>query len=278
MNHAALLSLFLCSSLCADVTFVFVEEFTGGVYANDGWVPWNAPWGSSASLDLTADSAALSVPGRNGSCGIAILIDLSAHQGKTMTLGGEWAGAAAGSAWVEVMWYQTDSDDMANQSSANFDTFDFPGMTDIAIKHDSFGLPDTTWGPQSFGADAVNNGASAGFGGLTQVVSQPYCVLALKVGNDGTMTGLDNLNITVPADPPQAEVVVTSAGFNGGAFEIAASGLDPARSYLLRRTKDGESFTDVGDPFTGSENHVFADPAPPAGAAPTLYQIWETAP
>ena len=43
--------------------------------------------------------------------------------------------------------------------------------------------------------------------------------------------------------------------------------MDPAASYILRRSQDGQSFTDVGTPFTGAATNVFVDPAPQAGKA-----------
>ena len=59
----------------------------------------------------------------------------------------------------------------------------------------------------------------------------------------------------------------------GGSLELTAEGLDPAESYVLRRSLDGQNFSVVGDPFTGDSTHLSSSiRAPPAGQA--LYQIW----
>jgi hypothetical protein len=75
-------------------------------------------------------------------------------------------------------------------------------------------------------------------------------------------------------DHPTAAVVLTSATFNGLSFELEVAGMDPAEEYILRRTIDGETFTDIGAPFTGGDTHTFQDPSPPLGQA--LYQVWTT--
>jgi hypothetical protein len=275
MNRLLAMTLLLLAPLRAADTTLFLEQFTGGVYDNANWVTWHAPWGSLPTINLAGGSAAISISTRNGSCGIAHQVDLSTHQGKVMTLSGVWGGSATGGeAWVEVMFYQTASSAMTNLSSANFLSYDLGTASKIAIKHDSFGLPDTVWSAQTFEADASNNGITAGFGGLTQLIAQPYVVIAFKVGRFGTISGLDNIRLTVPADPA-AEVVLDEIRFNGEVLEVAASGLDPNKSYLLRRTTDGENFTDVGSPLSGAEVQVFTDPAPPADVAPALYQVWE---
>ncbi len=171
------------------------ETFSGGTYDNPGWVNWHANWGSNPNVNLAGDSAAIDVGG-NGSAGIAILVDITGVTGQPITLSGEWGGNASGTAWVETMFFQTNDPDMADETSANFVVFNTGDPADIALKHDSFGLPDTVWGPETFAADATNNGASQGFtAGLTQIATQDYAVIAFKTGNDGTIMGLDNITL-----------------------------------------------------------------------------------
>jgi hypothetical protein len=92
----------------------------------------------------------------------------------------------------------------------------------------------------------------------------------IKVLADGFLNPLGE-----PLGALPAIVRITSFGFNGVPLEVSVEGMDPAASYILRRSQDGQSFTDVGAPFTGAATNVFVDPAPPAEDA--LYQIW-TAP
>ena len=74
-------------------------------------------------------------------------------------------------------------------------------------------------------------------------------------------------------EPPAPDpVVITGVQFAGAAFEVTAEDLDPARSYELRRSSDGQGFAAVGAPFTGGTSHTFVDPSPEGEQA--LYQIW----
>lgn len=63
---------------------------------------------------------------------------------------------------------------------------------------------------------------------------------------------------------------LSGAAWNGGAFEVTAEGLDPAKSYVLQRNTDAAGgFADVPGAavFTGGGSHTFVDPGPPAGTA-----------
>jgi hypothetical protein len=79
-----------------------------------------------------------------------------------------------------------------------------------------------------------------------------------------------------PGPDPVPPVVRITVGIQGAAFAVTATGMAPTRSYILRRSVDGQVFTNVGTPFTGNSDHVFIDLTPLAGIA--LYQIWEVTP
>ncbi|WP_367875033.1 ThuA domain-containing protein [Luteolibacter sp. Populi] len=74
--------------------------------------------------------------------------------------------------------------------------------------------------------------------------------------------------------PVGGEPRVASAGFNGSAFEIHLQNLDPAKTYILRRSQTLSGFTNAGSPFTpAAAAMTVSDPAPPAGKA--FYRLEE---
>ncbi len=85
---------------------------------------------------------------------------------------------------------------------------------------------------------------------------------------------LTDVDVTFAAAVPIP--VITSSGFVEGAFQISVEGMEPATSYVLKRSPDLSSFPDtVGGTFTGAATRTFVDPSPPAGKA--FYRI-EVAP
>lgn len=66
-----------------------------------------------------------------------------------------------------------------------------------------------------------------------------------------------------------ANLVVTTTGFNGAAFEMTVAGFDVLKQYQLRRsTTLNNDWVDVGVPFTPpAATSVVSDPSPPAGKA-----------
>ena len=85
---------------------------------------------------------------------------------------------------------------------------------------------------------------------------------------------LTNVDVTLTAAVPVP--VITSSGFVEGAFHVSVEGMEPATSYVLKRSPDLLSFPDtVGGTFTGAATHTFVDLSPPAGKS--FYRI-EVAP
>jgi hypothetical protein len=87
--------------------------------------------------------------------------------------------------------------------------------------------------------------------------------------------GGNNMYCVLATAPVGAEAAVqlTAVKFNGAAFEVTAANLDTATAYQLRRSQDGQNFTDIGGLVTPlAATHTFSDPNPPTAA--TLYQIW----
>ncbi|MFP6898992.1 MAG: hypothetical protein VCA38_20565 [Roseibacillus sp.] len=73
--------------------------------------------------------------------------------------------------------------------------------------------------------------------------------------------------------PTVGGVTLTDISFDGFDLEITGEGFTPGTQYVLRRTTDGETFTDVGVPFTpAGSGFTASDESPPAGTA--LYQFW----
>lgn len=86
---------------------------------------------------------------------------------------------------------------------------------------------------------------------------------------------LSNVDVTFTAGAAPAPVIAAS-GFVEGAFHVSVQGMEPATTYVLKRSSDLSSFPDtVGDTFTGATTHTFIDPSPPVGKA--FYRI-ESAP
>jgi hypothetical protein len=85
---------------------------------------------------------------------------------------------------------------------------------------------------------------------------------------------MTNVDVTFTAAVPVP--VITASGFVEGAFQISVEGMEPATSYVLKRSPDLLSFPDtLGGAVTGATTHTFSDPSPPAGKA--FYRI-EVAP
>jgi hypothetical protein len=112
-----------------------------------------------------------------------------------------------------------------------------------------------------------DKGTQYGFSGMIDDVAvfstalPPSDILAIM--NQG-VAGLLN-------PPPKLALV----GFNNGTWTFAATGLDPAKSYQLKRGANLESFpTPVGATVTGTTTATFTDPAPPSATA--FYRIEET--
>jgi hypothetical protein len=73
--------------------------------------------------------------------------------------------------------------------------------------------------------------------------------------------------------------MVTGTGFNGAAFELNVDGLDPATSYLLKRseTLQDDFPTTIGAPvMPSSSTHTFTDPSPTGGWG--FYRVEEATP
>ncbi len=123
---------------------------------------------------------------------------------------------------------------------------------------------------------------SAELGGLTGVLdSSALTYVFNRVGFQAT-TGLNadqiqmtNVDVTFAAAAAPLPMI-TASGFVEGAFHVSVEGMEPATTYVLKRSPDLLSFPDtVGDTFTGAATHTFIDPSPPAGKA--FYRI-EVAP
>jgi hypothetical protein len=86
---------------------------------------------------------------------------------------------------------------------------------------------------------------------------------------------LTNVDVTFTAGAAPVPVI-TASSFVEGAFHVSVEGMEPATTYVLKRSSDLSSFPDtVGDTFTGAATHTFIDPSPPVGKA--FYRI-ESAP
>ncbi|MEO1845275.1 MAG: LamG domain-containing protein, partial [Akkermansiaceae bacterium] len=124
----------------------------------------------------------------------------------------------------------------------------------------------------TLGAEGPSNANS--FNGIVD----EFAIFGVALAPEEIATLADGL-INPLGEGPGADIPpvvrITSLGFNGVLVEISVEGMDPAASYILRRSLDGQSFTNVGTPFTGAATHDFVDLGPPAENA--LYQIW-TAP
>ena len=104
-------------------------------------------------------------------------------------------------------------------------------------------------------------------------ISEPLSVAKrLAIAENRVLSGAPDVTFAAAVPIP----VITSSGFVEGAFQISVEGMEPATSYVLKRSPDLSSFPDtVGGTFTGAATRTFVDPSPPAGKA--FYRI-EVAP
>lgn len=74
----------------------------------------------------------------------------------------------------------------------------------------------------------------------------------------------------LPVDPR-----IVSSAFDGSAFDLIVTGLDPAKTYELRTSTDLGEFSSLepAATFTGGANHTFTDPAPVGTTR--FYRIFE---
>jgi hypothetical protein len=78
---------------------------------------------------------------------------------------------------------------------------------------------------------------------------------------------MTDVDITFTAGVVPAPVI-TASGLVAGAFQISVDGMEPATTYLLKRSSDLSSFpVTVGGTFTGATSYTFVDPSPPVGKA-----------
>lgn len=77
-----------------------------------------------------------------------------------------------------------------------------------------------------------------------------------------------------PTDPLASRLRILDTDYSGDGVSMTVGGLNPEKSYVLKRSLDLETFLTVGEPFTpDSSVEIVSDPMPTGSAA--FYQIEE---
>ncbi|WP_193213401.1 hypothetical protein [Luteolibacter marinus] len=128
---------------------------------------------------------------------------------------------------------------------------------------------DYNTGPAYFDIKFSLAGTTLGTGTYTLTVYQT------RMYEGGAYAIFDGLRLDTAAIAP-APILVTGSGFNGAAFEMTVTGLDPSKRYLLKRSAD---LTDgyparIGPPVAPADiTATFTDPSPAGGRA--FYRVEE---
>jgi len=122
-------------------------------------------------------------------------------------------------------------------------------------------------------AQRVESRASADGNGYNAPVAFTFTAVSTEATlvfteTSATTTSADPVIDNVTVGPAPSYIAILSAEFNGAAFEVTATGLDPAKNYVLTRSEDlADGFPTTVDgprpPASGTD--TFSDPAP-AGA------------
>ncbi|MDZ4819903.1 MAG: PEP-CTERM sorting domain-containing protein [Planctomycetota bacterium] len=207
----------------ANAVMYWAETFSGSggtTYDQAPTTTFAAGWGSAATATVSGGKLALDIGSNNGSAGLLWRIDTTAAgwvNGNILTLDAIWSGTSQTSAWVEGMFWQ--SNDGSNATAhAVFDSGNSGAGANsgVAVKHDSFGLPTTSWSNVTWLGEGAGNKypAAATQAQLSQAKTAQYAWIAIKVGNFGSITSIDNITLI----PEPSSIALLGVGAVGMLF------------------------------------------------------------
>ena len=149
-------------------------------------IPWNAPWGSSATVTDLGDNV-VQLDLTTGSAGI--FWRLPAYDSEPVSVTGTWSGDVSAPGWAEVMFF-TSTEGLSDGDVASM--IDVGNAPLIAAKKDGWGLntPPTVWGPEAI--ELSPHPAPGGNFELHATCAE--VVIGLKIGaNPGTVSATYDL-------------------------------------------------------------------------------------